>query len=92
MGPSGTLKPVPTLLVFQTVKFWGQSLPCSVALEEVALKEACTARGPGTEPVQDTVSAACFEYQETHRVCVLLLCSCFLLYLVIIQCLDPHEV
>lgn len=31
----------------------GECLPCSLALEEVALKVACTARGPGTEPLQD---------------------------------------
>lgn len=38
------------------------------------------------------MSAACLEHQDTHSVCVLLLYSCFLLYLVIIPCLDPHEV
>lgn len=37
------------------------------------------------------MSAACLDHQDTHSVCVLL-CSCFLLYLVIIPCLDPHEV
>lgn len=93
MGPSGKLKPVSTLLMLhlnsQVLGTKGSVCPAPWLWRRWLRRWLVQKEALALSHCRTDGECCLLEHQETHRVCVLLLCSCFLPHLVIIPCLAP---